>query len=263
MIHTQTIVETKNPRYEMRSIGISSTYRDTDTVDAEITETQDARTVGDDADLRVLAGPVLQHGADGLALLDGDVQSLGAGVQGGVLQADVTDGGGVDERHELPDVIHQQAVEQVDVGVLEARQVHVLVDVGLACVDDAHGPGALGLKALHGVREEAGEVLADAFFGSEGETLVPQRLAQDLVSRSLGLGNVLGGAILVDLGVVVLGIATELVEVGGLHGLLNSGDVDGRERVEVGHPSAGDGHALSTDARMRRATREDGRGGGS
>jgi hypothetical protein len=76
-------------------------------------------------------------------------------------------------------------------------------------------------------------------------TLVPQRLAQDLVSRSLRLGNVLCGAILVDLSVVVLGIATELVEAGGLHGLLNSGDVDGRERVEVGHPSAGDGHALS------------------
>lgn len=95
--------------------------------------------------------PISEHGANGLALLDGDVQSLGARVEGGILDADVTDRGSVDEGHEFADVIHEQAVEQVGVLVLEIGQVEILVDVGLASLNHLHGPRALSLEALHGV----------------------------------------------------------------------------------------------------------------
>lgn len=85
------------------------------------------------------------------------------------MEADVADGGGVDEGHKLAHVIHEQAVEQVEVCALDAGEVEVLVDVGLTGVNHLHGASALGLEALHDVGEEAGEVLADALFGGERE----------------------------------------------------------------------------------------------
>lgn len=148
------------------------TYRDADTVDTEITKTQDTRTVCNDADLWVLELPVLQHGPDRLALLDGDVKSLGAGVEGGVLQADIADGRCVDKGHKVADVVHEEAVEEVHVLVLDCGQVEVLVDVGLAAVNHLHGASALGLEALHGVGDEAGEVLADSLLRGEREACV-------------------------------------------------------------------------------------------
>lgn len=98
---------------------MAATYRDTNTVDTQVTKTQDTRAISDDANLGVGVGPVAEHGADGLALLDGDVQSLGAGVEGRVLQADIANGGGVDQGHEVADVVHEQAVEEVKVLGLE------------------------------------------------------------------------------------------------------------------------------------------------
>lgn len=47
-------------------MSLRTTYRDTDTVDAEITETEDTRAVSDDANLGILARPVSEHGANGL-----------------------------------------------------------------------------------------------------------------------------------------------------------------------------------------------------
>lgn len=96
-----------------------STYGNTNTIYTEVAEAENAGAVSDDADLGVGAGPVLQHGLDGTALLDGDVQGLGASVQGGVLQADIANGGSVYKRHELADVVHEKAVEQVGVLALE------------------------------------------------------------------------------------------------------------------------------------------------
>lgn len=94
-------------------------YGDADAVYAEITETEDTRAVGNDANLGVSAGPVTKHSLDGAALLDGNVQGLGASIQGGILQADVANGGCIYERHELTDVVHEEAVEEIDVLGLE------------------------------------------------------------------------------------------------------------------------------------------------
>lgn len=142
-------------------------YRDTDTVDAEVTKTQDARAVRHYANLRVRVRPVAKHGADRFALLDRDVEGLGARVQGRVLQADVANRGRVHKRHEFPHVINEDAVKEVDVLVLEVRQIQVLVDIGRTAVDHLHGPSALRFEALHDVGNETGEVLGHSLFGSE------------------------------------------------------------------------------------------------
>jgi hypothetical protein len=149
---------------------LQSTYRDTNTVDAEITETENTRAISDDANLRILATPVSEHGTNGLSLLDGDVQSLRAGVDARVLQADITDCGGIDEGHELSDVVDEETVEEVGVLVLEGGQVKVLVDGGLAGLDHLHGSGALSVEALDGVGDETGEVLGSTLLGCESET---------------------------------------------------------------------------------------------
>ncbi|KAG7144875.1 hypothetical protein HYQ46_006384 [Verticillium longisporum] len=108
--------------------GTRLAYRNANAVNAKITQTENARAVGNDTNLRFGVGPIPQHGADRLALLDGDVEGLGACVEGGVLEADVANGGGVDKRHELADVVDEDAVEEVHVLALEAREVQVLVD---------------------------------------------------------------------------------------------------------------------------------------
>lgn len=152
------------------SVVLRSTYRDADTVDTEITQTKNARAIGDDTNLRILARPVSEHSTNGLSLLDRDVQSLRASVNARVLQADITDCGGIDEGHELADVVDEETIEKVGILVLESGQVKVLVDRCLAGLNHLHGSGALGLEALHGVGEETSEVLGSAFLGCEGKS---------------------------------------------------------------------------------------------
>jgi hypothetical protein len=214
-------------------VSLQTTYRDTDTVDTEITETEDTRAISDYANLGILARPVSEHGANGLSLLDGDVKSLGAGVDAGILQADITDCGGIDEGHELSDVVDEETVEEVGVLVLEGGQVEVLVDGCLAGLDHLHGTGALSVEALDGVGDETGEVLVGTLLGSESETLVPERLSYNLVAGGVGLVDILRSALLLDLLVVVLDVATVLIKSGHLDLLFNLGKVDGGHWIGV------------------------------
>jgi hypothetical protein len=156
-------------------VVLRSTYRDTDTVDTEIAQTKNARAIGDDTNLGILARPVSEHSTNGLSLLDGDVQSLGASVNARVLQADITDCGGIDEGHELSDVVDEETIEKVGILVLESGQVKVLVDRCLTGLNHLHGSGALGLEALHGVGEKTSEVLGGAFLGCEGKSCKKDR----------------------------------------------------------------------------------------
>jgi hypothetical protein len=214
-------------------VVLRSTYRDTDTVDTEITQTKDARAIGDDANLRILARPVSEHSTDGLSLLDGDVQSLGASVNARVLQADITDCGGIDEGHELSDVVDEETIEKVGVLVLESGQVKVLVDRCLAGLNHLHGSGALGLEALHSVGEETSEVLRGAFLRCEGKSLIPERFSDNLVAGSIGLVNIFRCSVLLDLGIVVLDVATVLIKGGHLDFLFDLGKVDGGHWIGI------------------------------
>lgn len=63
-------------------------------------------------------------------------------------------------------------------------------------------------------------------------TLIPQWLPEDLVASGLVLGNVLGLTGLLDLSECVLPVATQLVELLGLHGLFDALDIDGRHWVK-------------------------------
>lgn len=75
-------------------------------------------------------------------------------------------------------------------------------------------------------------------------TLIPQGLSKDLIAGSHVLVEVLGVSLLGDLAKVLLGVATQLVEGGGLDTLLDGREVEGREGVVAGHPSRGEGTAV-------------------
>jgi hypothetical protein len=49
-------------------------------------------------------------------------------------------------------MVNEKAVEEIDVLVLDYRQVEVLVDVGLSSTDHLQCPLALLFKVLHDVR---------------------------------------------------------------------------------------------------------------
>ena len=53
-------------------------YRDTNTIDTKIAETQNSRSVCDDANRGIRIGPVPQDCSNRLALLDGNVESFGS-----------------------------------------------------------------------------------------------------------------------------------------------------------------------------------------
>lgn len=65
-------------------------------------------------------------------------------------------------------------------------------------------------------------------------TLIPEGLVDDLVADGLGLMDVFGRTFLLDLCVVVLDIATVLVESSHLELLFNAGQVDGGHGIFVG-----------------------------
>lgn len=147
------------------------TYRNAHAIHTQVAEAQDSRPICDNANLGIGIRPVLENGADRLALFDGDVQGLGPGIQGRVLQADIADGGGVDQRHQLFGMVDKEAVEQVDILALDGRQVKVLIDAGLPGADHLERTLTLLAGVLHDVRDQAGEVLGDALGRSEGQAL--------------------------------------------------------------------------------------------
>ena len=151
----------------LRQMWMGAAYRDADAVNAKVAKAEDAGPVSHHADGGVGVRPIPEDGAHGLALLDGDVEGLWAGVEGGVLEADVANGGSVDERHELLDIVDEDAVEEIDVVRLEGREVEVLVNWRLARVDHLHGAEDLCVHVLHDVRDETGEVLLHTLLWGE------------------------------------------------------------------------------------------------
>ena len=124
------------------------THRDSNAIDTQIAKPQDTRTICDNANRRRGVGPIAEYGGNGLPLLDRDVQSLGPGIQSRILEAHVSNRGGVYEGHHLRDIINQEAVEEVDVLRFEVGEVEVFVDVGASAVDHAQSSHALRLEAL-------------------------------------------------------------------------------------------------------------------
>ncbi len=84
-------------------------------------------------------------------------------------------------------------------------------------------------------------------------TFIPQRFPQNLVASNLGLTDILGGAVLLNFTIVVLGITPKGVKVGHLHGFFDAGDIDCRHWVGGRDAAGTEGHALGRYRGLRRA----------
>ncbi len=121
--------------------------------------------------------PIPQDSPDGLSLLDGDIECLWLGVKGRVLEADVANSWRVNEWHKLLNVVDQDAVEEINIRLLEGGEVEVFVDWSRAGVDHLHRTSDLSRHRLHDMWNEAGEVLVYTIFWGEGSAYERRMLA--------------------------------------------------------------------------------------
>lgn len=146
------------------------TYRDADTVYAKVTKAENSRTVSHDTDIRGWIRPVAQHGPDGFPLLNGNVEGFRAGVQSRVLETHVANGWGVDQRHHLLGIVDEEAVEEIDVLVLDGGEVQIPVDVGLTRPHHLQSPVTLLVEILHNVWYQASEILGHTLLRAKGQS---------------------------------------------------------------------------------------------
>lgn len=70
-------------------------------------------------------------------------------------------------------------------------------------------------------------------------TLVPERFSDNLVAGSIGLVDIFRCSVLLDLGIVVLDVATVLIKGGHLDLLFDLGKVDGGHWIGICKSSSG------------------------
>ena len=152
--------------------------RDAHAADALVTQAENPLPVGDDDDVDLPPGPVVQDLRDAVAVGIGDEQPPRTAVDLAEALAGQPDGGGVQDRQHLLDVVRHQPVEQHLVSVLQRAQVNVPGDVGgllpVGLVPAAH----LLLQRLHHGRQQATQAQTGAFLLGEGGALVRQRVLQ-------------------------------------------------------------------------------------
>ena len=183
--------------------------RDAHAVRAEIAEAEDALAVGDDDDADVAMGPILQDLPDAPVILEGNIQSPRATENVAVLLAPLAHRRGVDDGHHLVEVVHDHAIEQALLAVLQREQVDVLLDVARLALEVFQHSHRLFLLRGNAGRQEAAQAQRIALRLGEGRSLVQYRRLQQIhpafaVQMQLGRHQILLGNGLGDPGHVLL-----------------------------------------------------------
>ena len=146
--------------------------RDSHAANALVTQAQNPLPVGDDDNVNLLAGPVAQDLPDTVAVGVGDEQPAWPAVDLAEPLAGHPDGGGVEDRQHLLDVVRYQPVEQHLVGVLQRAQVDMPGDVGGLLLVGPVPPADLLVKGFHGGRHETTQAQLGALRLREGGAFV-------------------------------------------------------------------------------------------
>ena len=109
----------------------------------------------------------------------GDPDAAGAAKDVAVLLASVAHGGGVDDRHQLLDVAHEETVEEHFVAILERGQSDVALERILLAHDVAVDALHLLLEGTDGVGQETFQAEGDPLLAGEGGSLAEHRVAQE------------------------------------------------------------------------------------
>lgn len=102
---------------------------DTHASHTEISETEDSGAIGDDGDFDIGLRPILNDIREMASILETEIHAFGLLVDFGPSLASLSDGGGIDQRSQLGEMIGQESVEQVDIVVSEGAEVEKSLNV--------------------------------------------------------------------------------------------------------------------------------------
>ena len=108
-------------RWDAGAGGVERQFADRNghAVGSQITQTQDSLAVGDHDHPHILVGPVVEELADRASVVRSDVEASRLTKDVGVLLARLAHRWGVDEGHDLHEVVDHRAVEQTLVASLQ------------------------------------------------------------------------------------------------------------------------------------------------
>jgi len=145
---------------------------------ALVAETEDALVVGDHDQADVLVGEVAQARRDAVDVVRSEPDPAHVAHDVAEALAGFTDRRGVDDGHQLGEVLHQHPVEQHLVAVQQACQADVALEVVGLLANVLELELDLLLDGVHRGGQEAMQPALRAFFGSEGQAFVGRRVLQ-------------------------------------------------------------------------------------
>jgi len=153
-------------------------YRDAHAVGSEVAQAEDAFTVGNHDDADIIKRPVAQQFCYPPLILGGDVNAAGTAEDMAELETGLADRGGVDNGHQLLDIVEQYSIKQGFVAVLKGNQIDITLDIGGLLAQILQHPLHLFIHGQNPGGQQAGEAEGLPFFQGEGRTLVQARVAE-------------------------------------------------------------------------------------
>ena len=122
-------------------------------------------------------------------MLGGDPDAPAALEDGAEALRCQTHGRGVDDGHQLCQMVCQHPVVQVLVAVLKRHQAAVLVDGFVGELELFVKPHSLLVLAVLTRRQETGQIEQSAFLGAEGAAFVQKRFTQHVLATGVGMNG--------------------------------------------------------------------------
>ena len=148
------------------------TDRDAHPADTLVAETENTLAVGHHDHFDVMVRYVLQDIVEVVPILVGDEHAARATVDFRETLTGGADGGGIDNRHHLIEMIANQAIKQGFVGVLDVAQINVLIDLGFKSLILDPRAFSLFFDGFDHFRQQAQQVEAATLFHAEGASFV-------------------------------------------------------------------------------------------
>ena len=149
---------------------------------ALVAEAEDALAVADHDGLDFVVARMAEDAADQVLVRDAEKQAARLAKDVAEQLAAEADGRRIDDRHHLFDVAGQQRVEQGLVGILQAAQEHVALDIAAEPAKSVEPAHDLVIEFGDVRRQQPVQVERVALVFGEGGAFVEQRIVEQLIA---------------------------------------------------------------------------------
>ena len=149
---------------------------------ALVAEAEDALAVADDDRLDAVEARIAEDAADVVLVRIAEKQAAGFAENARELLAAQPDRRRIDDRHHLFDVLRQQRVEQCLVGVLQAAQEDVFLDIAAELAEGVEPALDLVIERGDVGRQQPVQLEGIALGLGKGRALVEQRIVEELIA---------------------------------------------------------------------------------